>query len=388
MLKILFVANTGWYLYNFRLPLARFLRSHGIDVVMVSPRDHYVRRLQAEGFRWIELGLNRRSINPIREAWTVFRLFQLYRAEKPAAAHHFTAKCVVYGTIAAKLAGVRAVVNALTGLGPLFMGTGYRARLARPLVRCLYRKILKARRVRVVFQNPDDLNAFIESDLVVPDRTVLIRSSGVNLKRFSPRESPLEGPPAPIVLFASRLTREKGVLEFVEAARILKARGAGAIFQIAGTPDPGNASSVSELTLDSWRTEGAVDLLGHVDPIDDVLAQASIVVLPSYREGVPRILLEAGAMGKPIVATDVPGCREAVVDGKNGLLVPPANARALAAAIDRLLIDPSLCRTMGMQGRSKVVSEFGEDVVVQRTVEIYHALGLMPQLQAEQQLAA
>lgn len=240
----------------------------------------------------------------------------------------------------------------------------------------------------MVFQNPDDLNAFIESDLVAPNRTVLIRSSGVNLKRFSPRETPLEGPPAPIVLFAGRLTREKGVVHFVEAARILKEHGAAAIFQIAGTPDPGNGSSVNDSLLEEWRTEGAVDLLGHVDPIDDVLAQASIVVLPSFREGVPRILLEAGAMGKPIVATDVPGCREAVADGKNGLLVPAGDSEALAAAIDRLLTDPYLCRDMGVQGRRKMESEFSEESVVQRTAEVYCALGLLPPSQPEQQLAA
>jgi glycosyltransferase involved in cell wall biosynthesis len=388
MVKLLFVANTGWYLYNFRLPLARFLRSHGVEVVMISPYDQYVERLQSEGFRWVKFGLNRRSVNPFRELVTIWELLRLYRAEKPAAAHHFTAKCIIYGTIAAKLTGVRAVVNALTGLGPLFMGTGYRAKITRPLVHWLYRKILSARRVRVVFQNPDDLNAFLDSELVVPDRTVLIRSSGVNLKRFSPRQSPLDGPPAPIVLFAGRLTQEKGVLQFVEAARILKSRGTEAIFQIAGTLDPGNASSVDQKTLDSWRIEGAVDLLGHVDPIDDVLAQASIVVLPSYREGVPRILLEAGAMGKPVVATDVPGCREAVAHGQNGLLVPPGDSEAPASAIYCLLADPRLRYAMGRDGREKVMREFSEEAVALSTMDVYHKMGLLPQPQAEQRIAA
>jgi glycosyltransferase involved in cell wall biosynthesis len=311
MPRILFVANTGWYLYNFRLPLARFLRGRDVEVVLVSPRDPYVARMQAEGFRWIELALDRRSVNPLRELLVVGRLARIYRQERPAAVHHFTAKCVLYGTIAAKLSGVRAVVNALTGLGHIFMGTGRKARVLRPIVRWLYRNILTARRVRVVFQNPDDLQTFTDSKLVVPDRTVLIRGSGVNLQRFSPRACRADAPPAPIVLFAARLNRDKGVCEFVEAARMLKSRGVEAIFQIAGSPDPGNPTSITAAQLEEWRREGAVDLLGHVDAIDEIIAQASLVTLPTHGgEGVPRVLLEAAAMGKPIVATDVPGCRE------------------------------------------------------------------------------
>ncbi len=282
MPKILLVANTGWYLYNFRLPLARFLRDRGVDVVMVSPEDPYVARLQAEGFRWVELDLDRRSVNPLRELMVVGRLARIFRRERPDAVHHFTIKCVLYGTIAAKLAGVRAVVNALTGLGHVFMGTGWKARVLRPAVKWLYRNILTARRVRVVFQNPDDLQTFADSRLVVPDRTVLIRGSGVNLQRFAPRPGSPDGQPAPIVLFAARLNRDKGVHEFVEAARILKTRGVQATFQIAGNPDPGNPSTVKEADLEGWRREGAVDLLGHVDAVDDIIAPATVVTLPTH----------------------------------------------------------------------------------------------------------
>jgi glycosyltransferase involved in cell wall biosynthesis len=375
-LKILLVANTGWYLYNFRLPLARFLRSRGIEAVLVSPKDPYVERLQAEGFRWIEYRLDRRSLNPFSELLAVTRLRSIYRAERPSAVHHFTIKCVLYGTIAAKLSGVRSVVNAVTGLGHVFLGSRVSTRLLRPMVKWFYRHILSARRVRVVFQNPDDLKTFSELHLVIPKRTILIRGSGVNLQRFAPRPGSPDAPPCANVLFASRLLAEKGIHEFVAAARILRAKGCKATFQIAGDPDPGNPSSIPESTLEDWRQEGAVDLLGHVENMADLIATATVVALPSYREGTPRILLEAAAMGKPIVATDVPGCREAVESGKNGILVPPRNEVALAEAIEKLLDDNALCKEMGRVGRKKMIREFDDQDVAKRTFEVYKIAGV------------
>jgi glycosyltransferase involved in cell wall biosynthesis len=386
--KILLVANTGWYLYNFRLPLARLLRSQGVEPVLVSPRDAYVARLESEGFRCVEFALNRRSRNPLRELLVVADLIRIYRAERPGAVHHFTIKCVLYGTLAAKLTGIRAVVNAVTGLGPVFLGTDWKARALRPLLKWFYRNVLTARRVRVVFQNQDDLQTFTNLHLVIPDRTIIIRGSGVDLQRFSPRPSHPDEPPTPIVLFASRLMREKGIGEFVEAVRLLKRRQVKAVFQVAGSPDPGNHSSLSPEDLKSWQEEGLVDLLGHVDEVDDLIAHASLVVLPSYREGTPRILLEAAAMGKPIVATDVPGCREAVVHGENGLLVPVRDAPALADAIETLLKDSALRAKMGENGRRKMVREFDCEDVAWRTGQVYIKLGALPAWEKEPQACA
>lgn len=377
--KILLVANTGWYLYNFRLPLARMLRERGVEVVIVSPRDAYVDRLESEGFKWIELKLNRRSMNPAREVLVLAQLAQIYRSERPTAVHHFTIKCVLYGTIAAKLAGIKSVVNAVTGLGHIFIGTKWKARLLRPAVKWVYRNILTARRVKVIFQNPDDLQAFLDSKLIAPERTIIIRGgSGVNLQRFAPRPSHPDEAPAPIVLFASRLIAEKGLFEYVEAARILKAQGVHATFQIAGSPDVGNPSSLSEETLEQWRREGAVDLLGHSENVEDLISHATMVVLPSYREGTPRILLEAAAMAKPIVATDVPGCREVVEDGVNGLLVPVKDAAALATAIGTLLSSPNLYQQMGQAGREKMLKEFDDQDVARRTIDVYELTAVVP----------
>lgn len=376
--KILLVANTGWYLYNFRLPLARRLRDDGFDVVLVSPEDTYVERLRAEGFQTRALTrLSRRGMNPISEIFAIFELLKLYRQERPRAVHHFTIKCVLYGTIAAKLSGIKSVVNAVTGLGHIFLGKRWVTRAVRPLVRWLYRKILKARRGLVVFQNPDDLEAFIQANLVNPEKTVLIRSSGVDVKKFSPRPSSPERDAAtvPVVLFAGRLLAEKGIYEYVEAARLVKAKRA-VCFQIAGECDSGNPSSVPEATVKEWSKEGVVDLLGQIEAVAEVMAVADMVVLPSYREGTPKVLLEAAAMGKPLVATDVPGCREVVQDGYNGLLVPAQNAQALAQAIETLLDDPARAVAMGANGRHKIEEEFAVDKVVQSTIQAYSRLGI------------
>jgi glycosyltransferase involved in cell wall biosynthesis len=377
--KILLVANTGWYLYNFRLPLARRLRLEGFEVVLVSPPDSYVGRLRAEGFRCIGLDqLSRRGVNPFLEVFALWELIRLYWREKPRAVHHFTIKCVLYGTIAAKLTGVRSVVNAVTGLGHIFLGRRLVTRLLRPPVRWLYRRILKARRGHVVFQNPDDLNAFVEARLVAPEKTVIIRSSGVDVARFSPRPGAPDLPAdrTPTVLFVGRLIKEKGIHDFVEAARLIKAER-GVCFRVAGEIDPGNPSSLTVEQVEEWRREGAVDLLGHVDSIDEVIALADVVVLPSYREGTPRVLLEAAAMGKPLVATDVPGCREVVLPGHNGLLAEVENPQSLANAISQLLENPHLAHEMGLAGRELVESEFCSHKVVERTLDVYAAMGIV-----------
>jgi len=364
------VANTSWYLYNFRLPLARHLRDVGYEVVLVSPADAYSERLEAEKFRWINLRMNRKGMNPLRELLTLGRFWKIYLNEKPAVCHHFTIKCVLYGTVAAKLAGVKAVVNAITGLGHAFLGQGLLHRALRPVLRIVYRKILTARRVQVIFQNGDDFKEFNDRNMVVPDKTTIIRGSGVCLQRFAPRPGRLEENPCPTVLLASRLIKEKGLLEYVEAARLLKSKGIQVSFALAGTVDPGNPSSITDAELQSWCSEGVVDYLGHIDRIEDVLALATVVVLPSYREGTPKILLEAAAMGKPIVATDVAGCREVVKHTFNGLLVPPRDAQALADAIEQILSQPETLKRFGENSRLHA-QQFAESNVIKATLGVY-----------------
>ncbi len=373
--KILLVANTGWYLYNFRLPLAQHLRTLGVEVVFISPWDVYVEKIQAEGFLWIELDMIRRSTNPFLELYAIFRLIIIYLQEKPSAVHHFTIKCVLYGGIAAKLVGVPAVINAITGLGYIFINKDLKATILRPLLKPLYRFVLRAETGRVIFQNQDDIATLAKLNLISPKRTILIRSSGVDTKRFSPYYTHKKHQ-KPIVLLAARLIGEKGIYEYVEAAAILKNRGCKAIFQIAGGLYFGNPSAIAEDIAKQWCNQGLIDWLGHVDNMEEVIGASTIVVLPSYREGVPKILLEAAAMCKPLVATDVPGCRDVVEHGINGYLVPVKDAHRLADAIERLLKNPELCQKMGKLGREKVIGKFNVNDVVQKTVQVYQDMGL------------
>ncbi len=368
-MKVILFANTDWYLFNFRLPLADNLRARGWDILMLSPAGEFAARIQNSGFRWQEFSLSRRGMNPFSELGALLRLARLYRAEKPDLVNHFTIKCVLYGSLAAKLAGTRAVVNHITGLGVAFTNRGLRAAVLRLLLRALYRLALG--RTQVIFQNPDDRAAFLELGLVAPQRTTLIRSSGVDLTRFTALPEPVE---AAAVVLPARMLWAKGVGEFVQAAQILKNRGVPARFILAGDADPGNPSAVPEDQLKAWHQSGIVEWWGWQEDMPAVYAQCNLVCLPSLGEGVPRSLLEAAACARAIVATDVPGCREVVRDGENGLLVPPRDPQALAAALEKLLLDPQTRQRMGAAGRALVEKEFAVEKVVDDTMKVFEQL--------------
>lgn len=305
-------------------------------------------------------------MNPLAELATIVRLARLYRAVRPDVVHHFTIKCVLYGSIAARLAQVSRIVNALTGLGYAFMGSDRRARWLKPLVSQFYWIVL--RNTQVIFQNPDDLSSFLSAGLVNQEQAHLIRGSGVDVNRFVPgtREAvrPLR------VLMAARLLWAKGLGEFVEAASIV-GRSVSGEFLVAGDADLGNPDAVPQVTIDGWKRQSSVRFLGHVDDMLDLLSSVDVAVLPSYREGTPRFLLEAAACGLPLVATNVPGCREVVRDNENGFLVPVNDAEALADAILRLLRDENLRRRMGASSREIVCREFSAEHVIARTIAVY-----------------
>lgn len=374
-MKALLFANTDWYLFNFRLPLAKALRGRGWEVVLVSPPGEYGPRLEREGFRWIGFDFSRKGTNPLGEFATLKRLVALYRRERPHLAHHFTIKCVLYGGIAARVAGVEKTVNAVTGMGHVFTTHSPRNRLLRPLIRAMYRGVLN--HSLVIFQNPDDRDEFLRLGLVDAARARLIRGSGVDTTRFVPREASVaqhEGRPdaaALTVLMVARLLKEKGVREYVEAATLVREAFPATRFRLAGDPDPGNPSSVAPEALAAWRAEGAVEFLGHREDMEALLAATDVAVLPSYREGTPRSLLEAAAAGLPLVATDVPGCREVVRHEDNGLLVKAADSKSLAQAIITLLRDPSLRETMGRRSRARAEAEFSEASVIAATLAVY-----------------
>lgn len=369
--RVVLFANTDWYLHNFRLPLAIALRDAGCQVLMVSPPGKYVDRFLAHGLRFVPFEFNRLSLNPIQQVSAVVRMAALYRRERPELVHHFTIKCAVYGSLAARLVGPRAVVNALAGFGSAFSDKADRFRHVRRLVKATLRVALSG--TLAIVQNPEDQALMASSGLIEPDRVRLIRGSGVNLQRFIPRVPDSTRPVR--VLFASRLIRSKGIEEFEAMAERLSAPGHRQ-FLIAGAPDDGNPDTLNTAELSALRARGHVQLLGHVEDMASLLSTIDIVVLPTrYGEGVPRILIEAAAAGLPLVATDAPGCREIVQDGRNGFLARMGDVDGLSIAVERLLSDSALRASMGAASRHHAEA-FSEPTVIRETFDVYfQALG-------------
>lgn len=371
--KVLLFANTEWYLYNFRRSLARALRDAGHEVLLVSPGGPYGVKLRELGYRWEPAPMERRSLNPLREFALVQWLRRLMVRESVDLVHGFTIKCAVYGSIAARLAGVPARVNAITGLGYVFTSNAPRALILRPMVRSLLRYALGGDGSRLILQNRDDVDMFVRARLVRLDQVRLIPGSGVDCSRFTPSSGGRNSVRFRVVLPA-RLLWDKGLAEYAAASRLLHAQGAPVDFLLAGEPDHGNPASVAANVVRAWAEEGLVQWLGHVDDMPALLQSVDAVVLPSYREGLPKGLIEAAACALPLVTTDVPGCREVVTDEQNGLLVPVKNAQALANAIARLQADPDLCRRLGTAARKKALSQFDEPSVIERTLGVYREL--------------
>jgi len=379
MSRVLLVANTSWYLYNFRLPLLQELRSSGLEVALVAPHDTYTPLLQAEGFvvhNWL---VARSSINPFAELHALVDLLRIYRRERPDLVHHFTIKACLYGTIAAKGARVYRVINAVTGLGHVFLGTRKRSRVLRKVIKPVYTAAFKARRATVVFQNADDQETLIQLGITDGERARLICGSGVDIERFKPtHDSAGQFHDSLRVLFPSRLIREKGTSELLGACRQLWDEGLALELLVAGEPDSGNRSALSEIELADLHADPRIRCLGHVDDMQALYAASDIVVLPSWREGLSRALIEAAAMERPIITTDVPGCRDVVDHGRSGLLVALHDARGIALAIRLLHHNPDLARRFGKAARQKVVAEFQVSLVNESTLSHYERLLAAP----------
>ena len=368
---IVLFANTDWYLFNFRRSLALAIKASGYQVLLISPDGPFGPRLRDLGLRWEPLPMQRRSLRPDKEMAVIIHLMRLLRRERPLLIHNFTIKSAVYGSVAARMCGIHRRVNAIAGLGYVFTSKEWRARLLAPLVRLSMRLSLGGKQSRVVLQNPDDFQLF-EKLGFRPLAMALIPGSGVDCRRFVPRE-PREDTLAPKrILFVGRVLWDKGMAEFIEAARILK--DTNLEFVIAGDTDVGNPSSVPDDTLRSWIIEGLVTWLGHVEDMAEIVMAADIFVLPSYREGLPKSLIEAASCALPLIATDVPGCRDVITHEVDGLLVPVRDGKALAAAIRRLVDDKVLAARLGRAARARALTEFDERIVISRTLAVYDQL--------------
>jgi glycosyltransferase involved in cell wall biosynthesis len=369
--RLLFLVNVDWFFLSHRLPLALAAKEHGADVVVAAADTGRGPAIEAAGLRFLPVRMSRQGRNPLGEARAMVAVARLLRRERPDLVHQVAVKPVLYGSLVGSVvARGTPRINAISGLGFSF-SEDQRARRIRRLVRALYRIALRAGTSITIFQNQTDLDAFVASGLVERARTVLIRGSGVDLARFQP--SPL--PAAPVVILASRMLWEKGVHEFITAAAIVRERLPEVRFVLVGGPDDGNPTAIDSEQLRQWQDGGGIEWWGHRSDMPEVLSMATIVALPTfYPEGVPKVLLEAAASARPIVASDIAGCREVVKDGVNGLLVPPRDPAALADAIIALLKDPALCVKFGQSGRSIAERYFGEELVVEQTLEIYRRL--------------
>jgi len=369
--RLLFVDNSLDSFYAYRMPLAQAAKRAGFEVHVAAPPGRCEGTIVAEGLIYHPLPMTRSGMNLLRETASVRRLYRLYRDIKPDLVHHLRLKPVLYGGIAAYAAKVPAEVSMPTGLGHAFTSETTKTQLLRRVILWGCKVAFRHPNMRVIFQNPDDMGVFLGEKTLGKDQCSLIRGSGVDISEFTMTPEPTGDP---VVMLAARMLRDKGIAEFVKAAQILRQRGSRVRFVLVGDTDLGNPTAIPAAELKAWQANGDIEWWGFREDMRSVLAQATIVCLPSYREGVPKVLIEAAAVGRAIVATDVPGCREIVRHGKNGLLVPVKNAEALAESLSFLIDNPYLRARMAKRSRHLAVADFSMDRVITETMEVYRTV--------------
>jgi len=374
MKKILFFLTEDWFFCSHFRERALGAKAAGFDVVVLARDTGCGREIQASGLRFVPLAIRRSGVNPLREMGILFQIWRHYHAERPDIVHHIAMKPIIYGTAAALFTRIQAVVNAPVGLGFVFTADTLRARLLRMILAPALRLLINPERSKVVFENEDDLKSFVDGGSVRAGDAVLIRGAGIDLTKFRMVPEPEQGPV--VVILTARMLWDKGIREFVEAASLIKKQGAAVRFLLVGSPDPDNPASISQKILESWANEGGIEWLGHRTDIAELLAASHIVCLPSYREGLPKSLLEALACGRPIVTTDVPGCRETVRPGYNGRLVPARDPVSLAGALLQLIQNPAERKAFGTNGRKMAEEIFASELIVGSTIRLYESLGI------------
>ncbi len=368
--KLLFLTTEDWYFCSHRLPVARAARDAGYAVVVATRVDRHGEAIRREGLGLRPLNWRRGSRNPWREFMALLEVWRLYRRERPDIVHHIAMKPILLGTLAARMAGVRTIIDGVMGLGYSFTVVSEGKRFSRAAALALLRLLLRHRSVWLVFQNRDDREVLVRGAGIDPGHGVLIRGSGVDAERFTITDPP-SGSDLTVAI-AARMIAMKGVDTVVSACRLLRRRRPTVRLFLVGEPDDANPTSFDSAQLEAWGGEAGNEWLGRVDDVAPLWRRAHIAALaPRGGEGVPMSLIEAAACGRPIVATDVPGCREIVADGKNGFLVPPNDPEAFAEALERLIRDPEMRRRFGAAGREMVEREFTQESVVRDTLALY-----------------
>jgi len=358
--SIAIILNTSWNIYNFRIGLLKALHDEGYHIVAIAPRDDYTHKLEEMGIEYHEVKMDNGGMNPFKELLYAYRVYKILKATAPVVTLNYTIKPNIFGTIGAWFAGVKVISN-ISGLGTLFVN-----RSAASLIGMFLYAVALRIPHRVFFQNTHDQKLFVKMNLVNEFKTDILPGSGVDTEKFKP--IPKGESDKISFLFIARLVRDKGIGEFVEAARKIKQGGEdGVSFLILGDYYEGNPTAITPAQMKSWEDEGIVKYLGHSDDVASFMANADCVVLPSYREGMSKVLLESASMARPIVTTNVPGCKEIVDDGLSGYLCEARDSDSLAQAIMKMVRHTHEEReTMGQKGREKIIAEFSERFVIDK----------------------
>lgn len=371
MPKIAIVTNTAWNIVNFRMGLMRALREQGNEVICIAPSDERVSFIEEQGFRFVPLTqLSRKGMNLLKDFSLIRELSRIYKEEQIDMAMHFTIKPNIYGSIAAASVNVKSICT-VTGLGYTFLSQGFVHKITKVLFRLAFRKAEK-----VIFQNYDDQQLFVESRLVGAAKTLIIKGSGVNTEYFKPRHAQHTANGKIRLLYVGRLLYDKGLRELYEVSGILAREFPNLEIHIVGGIDNENPSAIRQEFLDKWlKEQSAVQYHGATDDIRPFIAEADVIVLPSYREGLPRTNLEAMCMEKPIITTDVPGCKDTVIEGMNGLMVEVKSPESLANAIRKIIrLDEAQRHAMGVHGRRLAIQDFDEKIVINKYLNVVNAV--------------
>ncbi len=373
MKKILFIVSEDWYFVSHRFNLAKEAISKGYEVSLLTNVNSHKNEIESAGINLLPWSLQRNSFNPIKEIRSIIQIISAINFIQPSLVHSVALKPILYSSIASKFSCVKSIVFAFAGLGYLFTSNKFLIKIGRLPVVISLRLLLNNDNSNFIFQNQDDIDIFLTLKIAKESNINLIPGSGVDTNRFFPDFQKVRDS-VPIIILPARLLWDKGIGDFVEAAKILRDKDFNARFVLVGQFDPHNPANIPQSKIDEWVRNKIIEYWGFQENMPKILNQSTIVCLPSYREGFPKVLLEAASCSKPIIATDVPGCRQAVHHNKNGLLVPLRNPKLLAGSIEKMVNDKDLCEKMGEAGLKRVHSELSQEIISKKTFSIWEKI--------------